>query len=82
VFLTYQYGLRAKRQQHRRLEAILDGQRLLYNAALEERSQAWKAGFPRFKSRHRWLVRLQRIFRDPIDLWSFGLQRHARAAET
>lgn len=112
MFLTYQYGLRPTRQQYRRLEAILEGQRLLYNAALEERSQAWrkshksvtriaqtkslttiraddpqgygalpvtlsrwslkkvdeafqaffrritakcgKAGFPRFKSRHRW----------------------------
>ena len=41
MFLTYQYGLRPKRQQYRRLEAILEGQRLLYNAALEERSQAW-----------------------------------------
>ena len=140
VFLTYQYGLRPKRQQYRRLEAILEGQRLLYNAALEERSQAWskshksvtridqtkslttiraddpqgygalpvtlsrwslkkvdeafqaffrrirakrgKAGVTRFKSRHRWLVRLQRIFRDPIDRRSSGLQRHARAAKT
>src|SRR6516162_3169647 len=140
VFLTYQYGLRPKRRQHRRLEAILEGQRLLYNAALEERSQAWskshwsvtridqnkslttiraddpqgygalpvtlsrwslkkvdeafqaffrrirakrgKAGFPRFKSRHRWLVRLQRIFQDPIDLWRSDLQRHAQAAKT
>jgi len=140
VFLTYQYGLRPKRQQYRRLEAILEGQRLLYNAALEERSQAWgkshksvtridqnkslttiraddpqgygalpvtlsrwslkkvdeafqaffrrirakrgKAGFPRFKSRHRWLVRLQRIFQDPIDLWRSDLQRHAQAAKT
>ena len=140
VFLTYQYRLRPKRQQHRRLEAILEGQRLFYNAALEERSQAWskshwsvtridqtkslttiraddpqgygalpvtlsrwslkkvdeafqaffrrirakrgKAGFPRFKSRHRWLVRLQRIFQDPIDLWRSDLQRHAQAAKT
>jgi putative transposase len=41
VFLTYQYGLRPKRHQYPRLEAILEGQRLLYNAALEERSQAW-----------------------------------------
>ena len=41
MFLTYQYGLRPKRQQHRRLEAILEGQRLLYNAALKECSQAW-----------------------------------------
>jgi len=42
VFLTYQYGLRPKRQQYRRLEAILEGQRLLYNTALEARSQAWR----------------------------------------
>jgi putative transposase len=41
LFLTYQYGLRPTREQHRRLEAILEGQRLLYNAALEERSEAW-----------------------------------------
>jgi putative transposase len=42
VFLTYRYGLRPKRHQYPRLEAIhLEGQRLLYNAALEERSQAW-----------------------------------------
>jgi hypothetical protein len=27
VVLTYQYGLRPKRQQYRRLEAILEGQR-------------------------------------------------------
>ena len=41
MFLTYQYGLWPKRQQYPRLEAILEGQRLLYNAALKERSQAW-----------------------------------------
>ena len=41
MFLTYQYGLWPKRQQYPRLEAILEGQRLLYNAALEERGQAW-----------------------------------------
>jgi putative transposase len=41
LFLTYQFGLRPKRHQYRRLEAIPRGQRLLYNAALEERSQAW-----------------------------------------
>jgi len=41
VFLTYQYGLWPKRHQYTRLEAILVGQRLLYNAALEECSQAW-----------------------------------------
>ena len=41
MFLTYHYGLRPRRHQYPRLEAILEGQRLLYNAALEERSQAW-----------------------------------------
>jgi hypothetical protein len=30
VFLTYQYGLRPKRHQYPRPEAILEGQRLLY----------------------------------------------------
>jgi hypothetical protein len=41
VFLTYQYGLRPKRHQYPRLDAILESQRLLHNAALQERSQAW-----------------------------------------
>jgi hypothetical protein len=41
LFLTYPYGLQPTRHQYRRLEAILEGQRLLYNAALEERCQAW-----------------------------------------
>jgi putative transposase len=42
LFLTYQYGLRPIRAQHRVLEAILEGQRLFYNAALEERMGAWR----------------------------------------
>ena len=54
LFLTYQYGLRPKRQQYRRLEAILDGQRLLYNAALEERSQAWRKS-------HKSVTRIEQI---------------------
>ena len=37
VFLTYRYGLRPTRLQYAALEEILEGQRLLYNAALEER---------------------------------------------
>jgi putative transposase len=35
-------GLRPKLPQHRILEGILEGQRLLYNAALEERIEAWR----------------------------------------
>src|SRR6516225_10756766 len=41
VFLTYRYGLRPTRLQYAALEEILEGQRLLYNAALEERIGAW-----------------------------------------
>jgi putative transposase len=45
LFLTFQYRLRPRRRQHRALERCLKGERLLYNAALEERIGAWrKAG--------------------------------------
>jgi putative transposase len=42
LFFTFQFGLRPKRSQHRILEGILEGQRLLYNAALEERIEGWR----------------------------------------
>ncbi|MGY3581830.1 putative transposase [Bradyrhizobium sp. USDA 4341] len=42
MFLSFQYGLRPTRVQHRALERILEKQRLLYNAALEERIEAWR----------------------------------------
>src|SRR6516165_9475820 len=42
VFLTYRYGLRPTRVQYAALDEILEGQRLLYNAALEERIGAWR----------------------------------------
>ena len=41
VVLTYRYGLRLRRAQYAALDEILEGQRLLYNAALEERIGAW-----------------------------------------
>lgn len=45
MVLTYVYGLLPKATQHRCLEAIREAQRLLYNAALEERIGAYrKAG--------------------------------------
>jgi hypothetical protein len=43
MFLSFQYGLRPTRAQHRALDAILEGQRLLYNAALQERIEAWRS---------------------------------------
>jgi len=42
MILTYCYRLLPREAQHRALEAILEGQRLLYNAALEERIGAYR----------------------------------------
>jgi putative transposase len=42
MFLTYQYRLAPRRTQHRALEKILEMQRQFYNAALQERRDAWR----------------------------------------
>jgi len=42
VILTYRYRLLPTKRQHRALEAILESQRQLYNAALEERNDAYR----------------------------------------
>jgi putative transposase len=42
MFLTYRYRLLPTQRQHRALEAILESQRQLYNAALEERIDAYR----------------------------------------
>jgi putative transposase len=48
MILTYRYRLLPTKGQHRALEAILEAQRQLYNAALEERIDAYrKAGLTR-----------------------------------
>ena len=48
VILTYRYRLLPSKQQHGALECILERQRQLYNAALEERIDAYrKAGISR-----------------------------------
>ena len=48
MILTYRYRLLPTKRQHRALEAILESQRQLYNAALEERIDAYrKAGVGR-----------------------------------
>ena len=44
MILTYQYRLIPSRAQHRALEALLESQRVLYNAALEERIGAYRRG--------------------------------------
>lgn len=48
MFLTYRYRLLPSKRQYRALDAILEGQRQLYNAALQERIEAYrKAGINR-----------------------------------
>jgi putative transposase len=42
LHLTFQFDLRPTRAQQRALERILEGQRLVYNAALQERIEAWR----------------------------------------
>jgi len=44
MILTYQYRLLPSKRQHRALEALLESQRQLYNAALEERIGAYRRG--------------------------------------
>ena len=48
MLLTYCYRLLPSKPQHRALDAILEGERQLYNAALEERIGAFRnAGLTR-----------------------------------
>ena len=42
MILTYRQKLRPTKAQHRLLEERLERQRLLYNAALQERRDAWR----------------------------------------
>jgi len=42
MLLTYRYKLRPTRAQYRALDRILEAQRQLYNAALQERIEAWR----------------------------------------
>lgn len=42
MFLTYRYRLLPSKRQHRALEGLCDGQRQLYNAALEERIDCYR----------------------------------------
>ena len=44
MLLTYKYRLNPEKRQHIALERILEQQRQLYNAALEERILAWAKG--------------------------------------
>jgi putative transposase len=60
MILTFRYRLLPTKQQHRSLEAILQSQRQLYNAALEERIEAYRKAnvsrscFDQFKALTEW----------------------------
>lgn len=41
MYITYKYRLLPNKTQHRQLKQILESQRILYNAALQERRDAW-----------------------------------------
>ncbi len=45
--MTYQYRILPSKAQHRALESLLESQRVLYNAALEERIGAYRRGVTR-----------------------------------
>ena len=42
MLLTYRYKLDLKKAQHALLDRLCEQQRLLYNAALQERIEAWR----------------------------------------
>src|SRR5687768_9189794 len=42
MLLTFRYRLLPSKRQHRALEALLESQRQLYNAALQERIDAYR----------------------------------------
>jgi putative transposase len=42
MLLSYRYKLRPTRAQYRAMDRILEAQRLLYNASLQERVEAWR----------------------------------------
>jgi putative transposase len=94
VILTFRYRLLPSKAQHRALERILESQRLLYNAALEERIGAYrKAGktltyFEQCKGLSQWRkddpeaaqlpVRLQRATLKRLDEAYHGFFRRLR----
>ena len=47
MILTFQYRILPSKSQHRALESLLESQRVLYNAALEERIGAYRRGVNR-----------------------------------
>lgn len=44
MLLTYKFKLKPSRRQYDALDRILEQQRLLYNAALQERIQSYRYG--------------------------------------
>jgi putative transposase len=81
MILTFQYRLLPSKAQHRALEQILESQRQLYNAALEERIEAYrKAGktlnyFNQTKSLTEWRASDPEASQVPANLQRATLKR-------
>lgn len=85
--LTYEYRLLPLRSQYLALEALLESQRLLYNAALEERIGAYRHGisltyFDQAKSLARWRQSDPEAWSVPSNLQRGTLKRLDRAYQS
>jgi putative transposase len=80
VILTFQYRLVPTKAQHRALEGLLESQRQLYNAALEERIGAYRRGvtrayFDQAKALTEWRNSDQEAASVPVNLQRATLRR-------
>jgi putative transposase len=80
MVVTYQYRLLPSKAQHRALEALLESQRLLYNAVLEERIGAHRRGVFRscidqFKALTEWRQSDSEAAAIPVNLQRATLKR-------
>ena len=76
---SYKFRLRPTRQQEATLVACLDDTRQLYNAALEERREAWRMGRRRvtFYSQDAQLKQIRADDPERYGRWSFSCERAA-----
>jgi putative transposase len=76
---SYKFLLRPTRRQEAALGACLEGTRQLYNAALEERREAWRRGRHRvtFYSQDAQLKEIRAADPEQYGRWSFSCERAA-----
>ena len=73
---AYKFRMRPTRGQHLRLQACLNSHRELYNAALQERRDAWQmTGIGVSYTQQSAQLREIRACRPDVALWSFSSQQ-------